>query len=181
MSTLSLERAVDTTMAQLPGTCHFLNLSLELRDFIYSMLLTTPYCTTLDDGVYLTYPWDVIEPSSDGRAWRFHLQTAILLVNKQISAEATRVLYQGNDFILLKDTGMNLWISSIPQFERLTHSPVKPVLLETGTNLWFDGIPQIELLPLFKIDPVLRVEVTVTGVEVSEYSQYLVTTPEGLR
>jgi len=53
------------------------------------MLLTTTYCT---------YPKVTgIRPSLG-----FNLQTAIPLVNKQILVEATRILYHGNDFIILK-------------------------------------------------------------------------------
>jgi hypothetical protein len=181
MASHSLEGTVSAANSRSPGICHFLNLFLELRDIIYSMLLTTPYCTTLDRGLRLTCPWDVDEPSHDGRAWRFHIHTAILLVNKQISAEATRMLYQGNDFIILKDTGVNLWVDAIPKFERLTHSRIEPLLEDPGSNSWFNGLPRFERLALSRIDPVLRIEVTKYGVEVSEYTRYLVTTPEGLQ
>jgi hypothetical protein len=135
------------------GICHFLNLPLELRKIIYGMLLTAPYCTTLDRELCLTCPWAINLLSYDGRAWRFHLHTDILLVNKHISAEATRMLYQGNDFIILKVTGMNLWTDAIPQFEPLTqfepfnqfklrtHSRIDPLLEDTGTNMWFGEVP----------------------------------------
>jgi hypothetical protein len=121
---------------------------------IYRMLLTTPYCTSLDHGLFHLSPWDFFTPAYDGRAWKFHLHTAILSVNKHISAEAMRILYQGNDFIILKDTGMNLGFDAIPHFKPLAHS---------------------------KISPVLRIEVAITGAKVTENSRYLVTAPEGLQ
>jgi hypothetical protein len=54
-----------------------LKISLEIRDMIYKMLLTTPYCTHI---------------SPNGDFLHFRLHAGILLANKQISAEAIRVL-----------------------------------------------------------------------------------------
>jgi hypothetical protein len=65
--------------AQMPSVCRFSIIPLELRDIIYEMLLTTPYCTTFDTTGYSPGP-------------EFYLHTAILLVNKKVSAEALRVL-----------------------------------------------------------------------------------------
>jgi hypothetical protein len=106
---------MNASQAQLPNACRFLNIPLELRDIIYGMLLTTPYCTIFDST------WSSLE---------FHLHTAILLVNKQVSAEAMRVLYQRNHFIILKTTGVGLALHSVPQFKLLPESKVtNPVLL----------------------------------------------------
>jgi hypothetical protein len=100
-----------------PGVFHFLRLPLELRESIYRMLLTTTYCT---------YPKVTgIRPSLG-----FNLQTAILLVNKQILVEATRILYHGNDFIILKvDTDIDMIFTCVPTFQLLSEDRVtSPVL-----------------------------------------------------
>jgi hypothetical protein len=79
------------------------------------MLLTTPYCTV---------------PRSTGFALEFHLHTSILLVNEQISAEATRILYEANDFVILKPVEMKLWQhSTIPQFKLLSEAKIKSAVL----------------------------------------------------
>jgi hypothetical protein len=124
------------------GVCHLLRLALELRDPIYRMLLTTPYCTNL---------------SPKGHSLKFHLYPSILLVNKQISAEATRVLYQENDFVVFRATGIGLLLSWVPKFNLLSET----------------RIPR----------PVLRIEIAIVdGTRVGAGNlQTFVTTAEGLR
>jgi hypothetical protein len=77
---------------------------------------TTPYCTNFN--------------KTGGRQrLEFHLHPAILLVDKQVSAEATRVLYQENHFIILETIGVGLYLDRIPEFRRLPESRVmNPVL-----------------------------------------------------
>jgi hypothetical protein len=137
-----LERTVNAVKARSPVTGHLLNLPLELRDIIYGMLLTSPYCTDLN---------------SFGSAIRFHFHSAILLVNKQISAEATKIFYQGNDFVLLKIIGIELPLWKVPAFRLLSESKIT--------------------------SPVLRIEFIAaytSHVEVGN-CQSLITTPEGLK
>jgi hypothetical protein len=94
--------------------CHFLRLPREIRDMIYRMLLTTKYCTQV---------------AQDRLLLKFRLCTAILLANKRISTEATRVLREENDFIILKVTGMHLDLYGIPAFRRLAEENlINPVL-----------------------------------------------------
>jgi hypothetical protein len=117
MSTRSPEFTVNATKAQLPRTCSLLVLPLELRDIIYGRLLTTPYCTNIVPRTLLTTPDDTdTDNKTAERYWRFHLYTAILLVNEQISAEATRVLYQENDFVLHETNGLRLDFDQVPTF-----------------------------------------------------------------
>jgi hypothetical protein len=114
MSSNFSELSVDTMNEQSPGICHLLKLPLEIRESIYGMLLTTPYCTTFGKGLV---------------PWKFDFHTAILLVNKQISAEATRILYQGNDFVIVKVVGLSLWFGTVPAFDRLSDRKItSPVL-----------------------------------------------------
>jgi hypothetical protein len=80
-----------------------MKLPFELRDLIYRMLLTTPYCTSA-------------HPTSRKTYLKFNLQTEILLVNRQISAEAMRILYRRNDFVIFKITGFNLDLDLVPRF-----------------------------------------------------------------
>jgi hypothetical protein len=159
MSSHSSERTMNALEAMSPGTCHLLRLPLELRDTIYGMLLTTPYCTEL---------------SPTGSFMKFHLHTAILLANKQISAETTRVLYRENDFIILETIGTGLWLQAVPQFKLPAANKItSPVLrakialedvgpLELGTSrnfittpdgleaifesLWIRGLPNRRLI-----------------------------------
>jgi hypothetical protein len=92
------------------GVCHFLRLPLEIRDKIYRVLLTTPYC---------------IQLSSTKTSLKFCLSTDILLANKQISTEATRVLWKENDFIILKLNGLNLSLKDVPVFKLLSEDSVE--------------------------------------------------------
>jgi hypothetical protein len=131
------------TVVYEPGrlTPTFLGIPFEIREKIYRMLLTTAKCTTL-------------EPTT--LTLRFHLQPAILRINKQTSDEATTILYQKNHFVVLDVTG---------------------VQLDLG------GIPQLSLLSQDKImDPVLRVGVAVGDQTLVEFvnRQTIVTTPEGI-
>jgi hypothetical protein len=103
---LSPESLMKSIEVRSPGVCHLMRLPLELRDLIYRMLLTTPYCTNLATTRYRIGP-----------VFEFHLHTAILLVNKQISEEAARILYHGNDFILLRSHGLNLSLDKVPGFD----------------------------------------------------------------
>jgi hypothetical protein len=67
------------------------------------------------------------------------------LANKQISAEATTILYEGNDFIILKTTGISLRFGLIPKFRHLSENKVTSPLLRikvSGTRFQEDD-PQI--------------------------------------
>jgi hypothetical protein len=82
------------------STFPFLGLPREIRDLIYERLLTTPYTFTYIAG-----------PITDCRSRPFFDQScAILLANKQISAEALEIFYTKNEFISLR------FIGSIPHF-----------------------------------------------------------------
>jgi hypothetical protein len=105
------------------------------------MLLTTPYCTYTQ----LTSIW---QP-----CLKFNLQTAILLVNKQISAEAARIMYERSDFIILKATGIPgncLSLSLVPTFglrseDRIT-SPVLQIELAVVEGSFPDATAQQTLI-----------------------------------
>jgi hypothetical protein len=92
----------------------FFKLPLEVRDMIYKMLLTTPYCT-----------YNFLQ----GFSLRFHLHPEILRVNKQISEEATRTLYQENRFIILQVEGLYLDLKEMPAFRRLSEDRITNPLL----------------------------------------------------
>jgi hypothetical protein len=143
---LGPENMMAPTEKRSPRVCHLLKLPLELRDLIYRMLLTTPYCTQF--STTKGYPL--------GPVLEFHLHTEILLVSKQISAEATRILHQGNDFILLKTSGLKLSLDQVPKFK----------------------LPSKNRIPR----PLLRIEISVADcsrVEVCNFKT-LITTPERL-
>jgi hypothetical protein len=108
------EATIDTIIVKSPEVCHLLRLPLELRELLYRMLLTTQYCTHL---------------ASKGVELKFHLHPGILLLNRQVSAEATKILYQENDFIILKVSGVNLRLKFVPKFERLSEKKVTSPLL----------------------------------------------------
>jgi hypothetical protein len=93
-----------------------MKLPRELRDLIYRMLLTTPYCTHFSSTTY--YP-----------SLQFHLHPAILSVSKQISEEATEILYQENDFIVLKTTGLDSGLGEVPEFELLSENRITSPML----------------------------------------------------
>jgi hypothetical protein len=126
-----------------PGICHLLEIPLEIRDEIYRLLLTTTPCTHL---------------ASTGTALEFNLSKNILLASKRISVEASRVLLEENDFIVLKVTGLNLQLDNIPAF---------------------DVIPE-HRVP----NPVLRIEIQHVGertVREENCATTVITTPEGLQ
>jgi hypothetical protein len=107
---LSSENTMDYGLeTESAGVCDLLGIPLELRDPIYEMLLTTPCGTKLDPTVY---------------SLKFNLHPAILRVSKQISAEASRVLYQDNEFIVFKVTGLRLLLNWTPQFNRLPETQI---------------------------------------------------------
>jgi hypothetical protein len=96
------------------STSIFLNIPLEIREEIYRMVLTTPYCTIIDP---------------EGPHLKFQLQPAILLVNKRICEEARRILHEENAFIVLKTCGIKSSFDDIPQFKLLPEDNIKnPVL-----------------------------------------------------
>jgi hypothetical protein len=112
-----------STKGETSGVCHFLRVPLEIRDSIYRLLLTTSSCTSLKKsgrsfhltirGIYL----------------KFQFCTSIIRANKQVSVEATRVLWEENAFVILKFVGMNLNLSEVPAFKHLTEDKVRnPVL-----------------------------------------------------
>jgi hypothetical protein len=123
-----------------------MKIPLELRDKIYAMLLTTPYCA---------------EVGTTGSSPKFRLHTAVLFVNKQVSGEAERILYQANDFVILK------------------------VLTEPCDMDWvFGTVPKFKLLSENRISsPVLRINITeadVGRVKVGSPKSFI-TTKEGLQ
>jgi hypothetical protein len=114
LSSHPLHNIMNPIETRSPGVCYLFKVPLEIRDLIYVMLLTTPYCTHI---------------ASTGRGLEFKLHTAILLVNRQTSVEAKRVLYQEKDFAVLKVTGINMHLNQIPQFKLLSeHKMPRPVL-----------------------------------------------------
>jgi hypothetical protein len=111
LSAESIGRSIETEPRE---ECYFLRIPLEIRDEIYRMLVTTPYCTHL---------------TSTGTSLEFQLSRKIILVNKQVFMEAIRVFLEENDFIILKTTGLDLVPEDIPAFKFLTENKVtKPVL-----------------------------------------------------
>jgi hypothetical protein len=111
MERLNINAVQPTNVSQ-----SFLSLPLEIRDMIYRMLLTTTYCTWTDS-------------TEQSEATRFRLHTGILLANKQVSAEATRMMYQGNEFVVLKTIGIHLDLENVPKFKLLSENNIKaPVM-----------------------------------------------------
>jgi hypothetical protein len=94
--------------------CHLMRFPRELRDQIYRVLLTTAYGANLDPKGY---------------SLKFELHPAILRVSKQISVEASGVLYQENEFVVFKVIGLSLLHQWIPQFNRLRESQIPRTLL----------------------------------------------------
>jgi hypothetical protein len=102
------------TEADPAEACPLFRLPLEVRDLIYQMLLTTPYC---------------VRVAPNGMPLEFRLSTAILRANKRILVEASRVLREDNDFITLKVTGVHLDLYYVPTFNFLGEdSVIYPVL-----------------------------------------------------
>jgi hypothetical protein len=106
------------------------------------MLLTTAYCTEID---------------GEKRILKFRLHTAILLANKQISAESTTVLRDTNYFIIVRVKTIDMCLSEIPELR------------------W---LPDIKLT-----DPILRVVVDLaeTRFQMPERTHTLLTTPDGIQ
>jgi hypothetical protein len=102
----------------------FSKIPLEIREEIYRMLLTTPYCMFVD---------------SARQCLRFCLHTAILRVNKQVSAESTRILYEENQFIILKVSLNSFFPQEIPAFNHLSENKVKNPLLSVEIVLEIHG------------------------------------------
>jgi hypothetical protein len=69
---------------------------------------------------------------------RFRLYTGILSVNKQISAESTRVLYHENHFIIFRVSTIHLHLSEIPIFGRLSEDAIKDPILRVEVNIATD-------------------------------------------
>jgi hypothetical protein len=111
----------------------FLRLPQEIRDYIYEMLVTTAWTYDYIDGetAYCMY-----RPI-------FDQCPAILLVNKRISAEARRIFYTKNEFIVFKLLGrrgqtLKDYISDVhlPYFNILYNRDlVDPVLTVTIRSL----------------------------------------------
>jgi hypothetical protein len=132
------------------SSSHFLRLPLELRDYIYRMLLTTKYAfmeSKLSDDE--TYPG------------RFDLRPSILLANKRIYMEAKRVLYMENNFAIFQINHRPVkykdWAKYIPVFKRLPEEKVpnpklriiiEPIAKEMRiSDAWFTLITTAECIP----------------------------------
>jgi hypothetical protein len=124
------------------GVFPFLTLPLEVREIIYQKLVTTTYCTKL---------------SPTGNSLEFCISNHALLINNQISAEATKIFFQENNFVVVKVFGLYLLLDELPGFPFLTEDKVA--------------------------DPVLRVEVQVAGNKRPRdcNNVTLITTSEGLQ
>jgi hypothetical protein len=131
--------AILETNVAAPSPSPFLKLPLEVREIIYRMLLTTS-CTYVDTLQEMQPDYLDKYLESNGR---FNLSPAILQVNKQISTEATSILYTANDFIFfdiefvdryLGESDKSPWdtFERIPAFRRLSEKRVaNPVLRVT--------------------------------------------------
>jgi hypothetical protein len=92
-----------TNVANAPSP--FLKLPLEIRETIYRMLLTTCYTYTETLQGKITRSGNrqtLAKTTSPVSIGRFNLSPTILQVSKQISSEATRILYRANEFIIVK-------------------------------------------------------------------------------
>jgi hypothetical protein len=111
----------------------FLRLPQEIRDYIYEMLVTTPWTFDYVEGVNAYCMYRPI----------FDQSPAILLVNKQILAEARRIFYTKNEFIVVRLLGSRA--QSMVQYVKTIHVPnfairhnqklVEPVLTVTIRSL----------------------------------------------
>jgi hypothetical protein len=77
------------------STFPFLKLPREIRDLTYELLVSTPYTLTYIDNDDYDDPYRPL----------FAQSTAILLVNKQTSAEARDVFYSKNEFVVVRFVG----------------------------------------------------------------------------
>jgi hypothetical protein len=140
------------------GACHFWKLPLELREDIYRLLLTTPYCTRIDSSL------STLLTAIDGSGSYIHstpsikydFHTALLTVNKQMKEEATEVLLRDNDFVILKVRGVCLRRRQIPAIRFLKEEKIN--------------------------NPVLKVEIGFVDGILANFNNYftLITTPEGV-
>jgi hypothetical protein len=97
---------LDITVPPFP----FLRLPREIRDCIYRHLLSAR----------LTYTNDY--PSGD-HDWPFKFAPAILQANKQVSSEASQVLYGENDFVVLRVATHTEKYSSLDGFAHFVPAP----------------------------------------------------------
>jgi hypothetical protein len=137
------ERSIEVAPS---AVCHFLRIPLEIRDEIYKMLLTTPYCTTLGPNEILEF-----QPSMN-----------TLRANKKISAEATRVFLEQNDFVILKVVGLTrLPLEDVPAFRFLAEAKITHPILRVKVESVHESRHR---------------DVKITGIPIT-----LITTPEGLQ
>jgi hypothetical protein len=169
LASLAPHNIIDSIKKKPLGACQFLKLPLEIREIIYGMLLTTPYCTQI---------------AATGWGLDFKLHTAILLVNKQISTEALGVLYHGSDFVILKVTGIQLHLNRIPQFELLSEDKIpRPVLriefaIAAGGSRRFPNPGNLISTPEGNI-PIIN---TIWGPEIFRLEdRTIISTPEGIQ
>jgi hypothetical protein len=159
-------------------TAAFVELPLEIRETIYRMLLTTPWTYTETLRGKITESGNqqplakTTEPVSSGR---FNFSLAILRVNKQIHGEATRILFAGNELIIVKIR------PNYPQGVRLVKSYLEN--LELGTLEFFNDVPAFRKLSEAKVtNPVLTVTISTTSEKVqilrNENWVTLIITPE---
>lgn len=114
MDSLSSGQLAGPIEAEPPEDCYFLTIPLEIREAIYRLLLTTPYCTHLNPT---------------GKSLEFRFSTNIILANKQVSVEAKRVFLEENDFIILYVSGLDILIRDIPVFNFIDQCKgLKPML-----------------------------------------------------
>ncbi|KAM0794964.1 hypothetical protein BDR22DRAFT_826495 [Usnea florida] len=90
-------------MAGSPGQCLFLSLPLELRNPIYSQLLSTKH-TRVDTVQHRKNPAKPQEAHRYVLAHAYHFQPAILCCNRQINEEATAI-FRENLFVSVSLSG----------------------------------------------------------------------------
>jgi hypothetical protein len=119
----------DSTISPFP----FLRLPREIRDRIYQHLLSARLTYT-DDYQRRDY------------SWPFKLAPAILRANKQISGEAAQILYNENDWVVLKFTThaqKYRFLDGFPNFVGLYEDQIpQPVLEITMKELAVESLPQ---------------------------------------
>jgi hypothetical protein len=89
---LPLESLTIIREAEPSRTCYFSKLPLKIKNEIYRMLLTAQYCARVTSTKFPRVEFD--------------LCTNLLLANKEINTEATRVLLEENDFAIFKTAGL---------------------------------------------------------------------------
>ncbi|TEY73506.1 hypothetical protein BOTCAL_0077g00260 [Botryotinia calthae] len=126
----------------------FLRCPLEVREQIYGYFLRSPY------SILVNYDWEAVERCPD------FIVKKILLICKQISAEALSFLYRNNTFHALLRENMSrppAW--SIPRITTTYLNLVKNVVLECPKDNWnlnwyYKAAKSIETLVVAK--PVLK-------------------------